>query len=451
VERSQYRKPAVYPYRVEDLIEDEQVELWKSNGDQGSSGGAKVRLRNLSGFCSVMEILPADLVKLSRQDMRTIVMRYRDKEQSRGVMGSTIKTIMKAVASWLEFNDLRQQLHGIKVRGSQDVLTLTNEKVPEPSVLRDIVLKANIRTRVAIIFLAHSGIRPRVLGDEDGVDGLRLSDLPEVTIDNDAHEVVFESTPTRVVVRPELNKKRREYTTFLSSEGCTYLASYLRERMNKGEILHPASPVLPPTGSKNSDPNNRMKDFVTRTKVSDAIRVAVRGAGYAERPYVLKRYFAMRTQLAEGVGKIIHGYRQHFLGHKPDMTGEYTFEKGNLQKELVEQMRDQYRACEPYLSTISYADMGIEDQKLQTLKTLLLALDYTDDEIDQMHLEDISNDEIRELFSKKKEAEIQVERELTQKMVPYHEAQSYFDNGWVFVGNAGPEMLIISPPGIGQA
>jgi hypothetical protein len=63
---------------------------------------------------------------------------------------------------------------------------------------------ADVRSRVACVLLAHSGLRIETLGNYTGTDGLRLRDFPEIRVDNES--VTFDKIPTMVVVRRELSK-----------------------------------------------------------------------------------------------------------------------------------------------------------------------------------------------------------------------------------------------------
>jgi len=49
--------------------------------------------------------------------------------------------------------------------------------------------------------MAFSGLRPQVLGNYDGSDGLRLSDLLEAKIDNEKKLIEFTQIPTLIRVR----------------------------------------------------------------------------------------------------------------------------------------------------------------------------------------------------------------------------------------------------------
>jgi hypothetical protein len=54
--------------------------------------------------------------------------------------------------------------------------------------------------------MAFSGLRPQVLGNYDGSDGLRLSDLLEAKIDNEKKLIEFTQIPTLIRVRKPLSK-----------------------------------------------------------------------------------------------------------------------------------------------------------------------------------------------------------------------------------------------------
>jgi len=73
---------------------------------------------------------------------------------------------VKSVKSWLAYNrvDLKG---GIKVRGMSTKPTLDDERIPTREELRRIFLSADDKGRVACVLLAHSGLRPGVLGRID--------------------------------------------------------------------------------------------------------------------------------------------------------------------------------------------------------------------------------------------------------------------------------------------
>jgi len=92
----------------------------------------------------------------------------------------------------------------IKIRGANEFPTLVDERVPSHEELRKVFLASDDKARDVCVLMAHSGLRPEVLGNYEGNEGLRVNDLPEMTIEHGT--VTFEEIPTLVRFRPGLNK-----------------------------------------------------------------------------------------------------------------------------------------------------------------------------------------------------------------------------------------------------
>ena len=173
-----------------------------------------------------------------------------------------------------------------------------------------------LRVKVAESLIAFADLRPEVLGNHDGSDGLTLKDLPEMKISEG--KVTFEKTPTVITVKSPLSKTRRKYFTFLINEGCTHLKEYLEERIRRGEVLKPDSPVITHERGKAAE-----KKFMLTRKITHLIRVSMRRAGVWKRPYVLRVYAETHLIIAESEGKISHPYLQFIAGHKGDIEATY--------------------------------------------------------------------------------------------------------------------------------
>ncbi|NHV96726.1 MAG: hypothetical protein HA494_02910 [Thaumarchaeota archaeon] len=83
----------------------------------------------------------------------------------------------------------------------------------------------------------------------------------------------------------------------------------------------------------------------------------------------MRAYFDTMLMLAESKGRICHSYTVFFMGHKGDMEARYTTNKGRLPEDVIEDMRDSFKGCEEYLSTIRPTKE--EDPALTTLKTMV--------------------------------------------------------------------------------
>jgi len=55
--------------------------------------------------------------------------------------------------------------------------------------------------------------------------------------------------------------------------------------------------------------------------------------------------------IAESKGKISHPYLQFLMGYKGDIEARYSTNKGILPPDMSEDMRNAYKACEPFLTT----------------------------------------------------------------------------------------------------
>jgi hypothetical protein len=306
---------------------------------------------------------------------------------------------VKAVKSWLQFNDINL-VRRINVGNTDRTPSIEDERVPDKNELKQIIGYAKPRGKASICFMAFSGLRPQVLGDYTGVDGLRIGDLPELSIKKS--QVEFIKIPTKVVVRPALSKAKHRYFSFLGPEGCQHLQAYLEKRIADGEKITKDSPVIAyklgygSTGYDEDSP--RSNSHVTTKTLTKEIRDAMRPR-YSWRPYVLRAYFDTQLLIAENNGRMAHAYRQFFMGHKGGIEARYTTNKGRLPEAFIEDMRDSYRRSLEYLETTR---IEVSEDKLQNAlrRQLLLVAGFDGDEIDALDL-DMSDEEFQENVRKR--------------------------------------------------
>ncbi len=246
-------------------------------------------------------------------------------------------------------------------------------------------------------------------------------------------EISFEKIPTMVIVRKELSKARFQYFTFLSEEGCSYLKDYLEERMRKGEKLHPDSPIITPKVHR--------KPFIRTVNIGDAARGAIRKAGFSWRPYVLRAFFDTQMMLAESKGYVMRDYRQFWMGHKGDIEHRYTLNKGMLPLSVVEDMRRAYKKAQRFLQTTAESEMDSEKVKLLFKKELLLAVGYSQEEIEEMDLSEVSEDEFQKIVKEKLEE--RKNNHSSQKVVTVSELERFLEEGWEFVATLPGEKVVI--------
>ena len=331
------------------LLTDPDLRRWHDNLARGSRASADINLRRLHAFCLTTGSTPKGLLMLGEKELHNQFLDFVSAEEKRKVAGSYIGRTLIAAKSWLSFNGVKLS-RPVKVHGERDSPTLRDERIPTQEELRKIILAGTPRTRAACSLVAFSGVRPEVLGNYLGNDGLTLGDFPEVKLGDT--EVEFTTVPTLVRVRPELSKNSNGYLTFLSTEGCEYLKQYLDERLRSGEKLGPASDLI--------HPDRAGKRFIRTINIGDAIRTAIRGAGFRWRPYVLRHYFDTQLLTAESKGKVAHDFRVYWMGHTGSIDARYTTNKRQIPKEFLEEMRAAYKRCEPLLSTAPTKSDGDE-------------------------------------------------------------------------------------------
>ena len=202
------------------LLEDLDVKRWYQNVARGSRITGDVYLRRVGNFKNETGLSPRELIGLNDKELSDRLFDYvSEKEDSSSP--TYLAGTLRAIKSWLNFmgRPLQRQ---IKVHMASNARpTVENEKIPTQDELRKIILQASLRDRVCVIMMAHTGVRPQVLGSYMGDNGLRLRDFSELRIRE--QEIDFEHIPTLIRIPAALSKAGFQYLTFLSSEGCGYV------------------------------------------------------------------------------------------------------------------------------------------------------------------------------------------------------------------------------------
>ncbi|MGD0328843.1 MAG: site-specific integrase [Nitrososphaeria archaeon] len=410
------------------------IRRWLDNIERGSPLTAEVAFRRLGRACELLKLTPKEMVARAREDLKTfqdsledLVNRLEEEKKA----PQYIAGILKNVRSWLRYNDITLT-RKIKIRNISSTPTIEDEQVPSQEELARIFRNSSNRARLAAVLMAFADLRPESIGNYNGSDGLKLSDLPEIRIENG--QVVFDKMPTMIVVRASLSKARHKHFTFLSSEGFTYLKEYLEERIRLGEKLTATSPLI-----THERVEAATKPFMLTRKITELIRKAMRKAGVRKRPYVLRAYAETQLIIAESKAKISHPYLQFIAGHKGDIEARYSTNKGRLPPNMIEDIREAYRLCEPFLSTIAQPIEQItiiKEAKIEALKSIaktMFGIDLLEVKIAKENEEnkELTQDETIELF----ESEMKKTREQPdpQVIVEEKELENYLKDGWQFV------------------
>jgi hypothetical protein len=347
--------------RHRELLGDPKVRSWWEARALRSQLSADQYLRQFGFLLEHLKLSPAEIVALAKEDpdrLRDLLIRDAAKLKREGKLDSYVSKFAEGLKSYLRFHHV--SFDGFPSLSPIRGASLANERVPTPEELNRTLDRLSLRGRVCALFMAHSGLRPGVLGSYQARAGLTLGDLPELKL---GKVPTFSEVPFIVRVPANLSKTRVAYTTFGTSQLASTFLAYLAERREAGEKLSASSPVavvLPTRGAANL----RRKDvrfdrgFLTTTGVAKEIHralVSSAPAGVRFRVYVLRSYCSTRLLMAEGAGKISRDLRDAILGHDGGAAARYNVGK-RWGDELLNEARSAYKRCEPFLSTVPVAD-----------------------------------------------------------------------------------------------
>jgi hypothetical protein len=137
-------------------------------------------------------------------------------------------------------------------------------------------------------------------------------------------------------------------------------------------------------------------------------------------------------------------------GHKGDIESRYSTNKGVLPEDMIEGMRDSYKACEPFLSTVSQPlehSSIVKEAKVEALKSIaknMLGIDLLEGKVakEKEINEELDLDGEIELFENEIR-KIRKPQDDPQIIVAEEELQSYLKDGWQFVSTLPSNKIII--------
>ncbi|QLH08586.1 hypothetical protein [Candidatus Nitrosotenuis sp. DW1] len=232
--------------KKERLLSNPNVRRWYENTARSSVNTAETRLRKLGIFCESHGMTPMELAELGMKDVRTVsdvIQDHITQMTAHGNAPQYTKGMMTAVKSWLRHFDVEVK-RKMRIANSDSAPTLENERVPDGTEIAEILNRSDLCTGAAISLIAKAGLRPEVLGNFEGTDGLMMKDMPDIIIMQGTARCL--QTPARIFVRKALSKARHQYFTMLTNSGTKRLLAYLNDRLARGETLGADSPVIAP-------------------------------------------------------------------------------------------------------------------------------------------------------------------------------------------------------------
>jgi hypothetical protein len=177
--------------------------------------------------------------------------------------------------------------------------------------------------------------------------------------------------------------------------------------------------------------------------VGDAIRKAIRVAGYEWRPYIFRRYFDTRMMEAEADGILIRDWRTFLMGHRGSIESTYTVNKG-LPSDVVEKIREAYAKAPGEYLTTGKTEKKV-DLRTELAKQLLLISGFKPDEVERMNVSKMADEEIQRKAREGLLGTI-ANNGAMQKVVQLAEVERYVTEGWEFVDAIPQNKAIVKIP-----
>jgi integrase len=432
------------------LLADADIQAWIK--DHRSPSTAKTQLEQLELFCRRTGLDQESLVGLATQKpnkgFRARVLNWVELERKAGRPDLYTKTIWYAVKSWLRYNEVG--LEWSPALDPQPAATLEAERVPTAEELRRLLSVLSSRDRAAVLILASSGVRVGVLASRFEAGGITLDAFPDLVLGGKVPH--FSKVPAMLHVPSKLSKSRKEYYTFITTEAAEALVAYLQERRSRGEKLTDASAVIGPEPKASHAHFRRdRKDtlFISGKSLGNVIRVGLRKVmprGVRVRPHTLRSWTSTQLEMAERQGKITRSVREYFLGHNlKSVELRYNLGKA-LSQASLEELREVYARCEPFLSTIP---LSVDTEREQrTLRLHLRIAGFAEAELEKLDLAAMTDEEIIRLAEARRSSRSGPAIRLGQRAVPVAEVAPMLEAGWEYVASLDTGRAILKAPAL---
>ena len=419
------------------LLDDPNVRRWHDNLANASTSTARGYLKSLGRLLHGLNQTPQGFLDLPAAERDDLVFDFIMAGAKRKVDGETLKKYRSAAQSWLLWRHAGK-LRPMKIPGLGLHPTLEDAKLPLQEQLRLTLDAAGPGNRVALAMICFTGVRPGVLGRDDGTDGLRLEHFVEAHLDGGT--LVFDHVPTMIHVPAELSKTRQPYVTFLGPEGCGYVQAYLKARSAAGEVLTGKSPLI--------RPRNREGPYMRSQSISQKIRIPMRRVGLKEPPYIWRSYFSNACLIAHRDG-LSQDCREFMMGHSGGIALRYGLRKGAIGRKLqltprtVEELRAGYQAALKHLETTM--PLQTEDPMLGMVALLLKAGGLSEEDVQAQDLSRRSREEVVDLLKATFQSQAKGKGP-KQRVVPLADVPKLTAEGWLWRGNLGDGQAVIEQP-----
>jgi hypothetical protein len=348
------------------LLNDPDVDRWYRKLRTDSPNTSSVRLRRLGLFCEENSTTPRKLAAMKPRIVTELLEDYvsrkaectykRDDGTEAKYQRDYIKTTIVTVKSWLDHMGVKPT-RDVRVKGA-DISRVQQEETISPEDVAGMMTRGSLKARAIKQLQAKRGLRPGVIGNKEGTEGLVLGDLPDLVLTSSG--ATFNKRPPRLVIRPTLSKTKLRGEGFLTSEAAKAILALTNDRLAKGEALSRESPLIPPsTTIAKRFRRDVPRKFMTSAAVSKEVRESNRPT-YKQRPYALRVFAEQALLTAESRAGVPRTFWKHWQNQKGDIEARYTVNRP-LPDDVLDAMRAMFLKAEPYLDVEVGSE--VEDEK----------------------------------------------------------------------------------------
>ena len=430
------------PVPHETLLQDGLIGPWYEEAVLRSKLTARVNLRRLGLLLHQLSLTPKELLDLAKdhpEPLRARFVAYAKQMLAQGRTGAYVAKMFSAPRSWFDYH--RVSFNGYPKLKVIQGETIREERVPTPEELGRILALYTPRARVIALMMAHAAVRPGVLANIDGTDGLTLGDLKDLRL---SPTLGLAKVPFHIVVPARLSKNGHEYHTFGTEELADAILAYLAEREGRSEKLGAKSPLVTvePMGARTRFHVRSDSPFITTPKMMETLRAGLWSVLKA-RTYIFRSYASTQLWVASNHGKITRDAVEAIMGHDLGVAGRYNLGK-KLHPSLIEELREAYRRCQPYLETRPSQNESATQAKIA--KVMLMGLGYTEEELASVDFDTLDMAKFQELVTKKVPP---AGASLKQRLVEAEELPRYLEEGWTVVTAVNGHQVVLNPPALG--
>lgn len=393
----------------------------KRVGRRGSAKSVDNATTGMVVFCSYLKMLPREVVKNTRgRDVYSLLDGYADwMVNDCRFAPNSLRNHLSVVKKFLNLNNL--EVSNERMRAKVELpryYAVTRDRAPSPEELKRVIMHTEVRGKALITMLASSGMR---IGE---LLSLRVKDID------------FAKKPTTVYLRAEVTKDRQARYCFMSDEAATFLKEFLGQR-----IQDPGSYVFPTStrGRAHKTGNEPM----TYWNADEIFSRALRASSLEEKDdngrdvihiHSLRKFFF--SQLVPVLGRDVV---EALMGHKAFLDSSY---RRFTEKQMGEFYLKGMNAVTVMMKKESVDEQGV---KRAFKEQFLLVAGFKQQEIDQMDLQEMSNEGLQSVV-RQKLVGIMTGNGSKQRVVSAQEVKSYIGQGYEYVASLPDGEAIVKVP-----